>query len=262
MGYEDYETPSICGTIYYDNDSLQHPADVPSLVLAILKKYGYFPSARIEIWRNTLVNDLLRSSVTKHFLQADNIVPLENTFTEGYFDQDVELIRLTNVKRNERKRSDFWSIDWQIGRAFPNGTEKAIYNVLSVDSTYDRLQQPAQQICFVSMVEELATVLNAFYGRIEDVSTSVAIMDKTKERAFCKEYLQTVYWGNYFGKKICDDLGIERLKNIPVENKKMHTNGFFFTLSADIMDSKNSPDDRFRRKIYKYLKPSRKNALI
>lgn len=247
------EKLEFSSVLYYFCDSIyKNRSGLSENFLSIVRKMGFDDISRVDIIENVYINGLL-----KHRHRSIPLEKVEEELKKRVFDDDTGCISISNSGRGKKAR---WQIGWFLSTVTPLGRKKTFDHV---DITCDGeiLSDRTKQEKFIGMFCALADLLNAFYGRIEDISTAISVMDRTKERCFSDEYLQSIYWGNYFGKKICEDLGQEKLERLPVAHKEFTEAGFFFTLTDDIKDSATFPDWRLRKKVYKQLAPSRKCRL-
>lgn len=259
MGYEVNEQPMVDATIYYHDNGHYSSVKFCETVLFAFKKYGYFDVTNIELGKHKFVNGILKDYVVRYSKKDVSKIDLQAEIFAWVNDDEITYISFIH----KEQRHLIWNISWYKNYTMPDGVSISDYmfNYLVIESSYERLEITDIQDSYIELFCNLADVFEAFYGRIEDISTAISVMDRTKERCFSDEYLQSIYWGNYFGKKICEDLGQEKLERLPVAHKEFTEAGFFFTLTDDIKDSATFPDWRLRKKVYKQLAPSRKCRL-
>lgn len=250
MSYLANEQPLIGAIIYYYNDN------VPTMTLcetflSTLKEHSYLDFACISLGKHKIMNGVLKDYIVKYNKNQLRVVSLEKEIHKWIVDDDITYITFTVKVKNKFSFEITWNKDFKM----PDGTRVSdyTYNFISMLCSYEHLSNSAAQENFVELFCDLADLFNAFYGRVEDVSTGVDILDATKEKCFTPERVQAVYWGNYFGK--------DYMKHIDTSNsldahfaRVIQTNkGIFFSLTNDIHDSLFSPDYLNRKKILKKL---------
>ena len=252
--YDSNETPSVSSILYYYDDCIDDKEALAANFLSLIQE-SVFSFNKIEVRKNILISGINKTKTIRYPSKDIREMNLAHSLNEWIWDSDTILISLVNSSRNS-----YFRIDWSVGFALPGIGKSKMSETLHMSCTYDRIADRPEHDGFVGLFCNMASLLNAFYGKIDDVAASVDTMDRTKETCFTEEYLQAVYWGNFFGKKICEDIGMKALTSLPVECKRAVGEGFFFSLTPNIQDS-ISPNMRKRRRIYRRLKPSKRNAL-
>ena len=264
MSYGRYESPQFGVAIWYND--VEYSSEYPRKILPILEEHGFFPPKSMDAGKNIFTKNSIKDKTIYPATKDMKAQEARDFFIKCYAEEDIMGLYLMNHGKRERRNGDFWAINWNFTcYKSPKLLEpKPIFmpsNIFSIDSTYDRFAEEENLTNFFTATKRIIEVLNPYYANIEDTSTAVSVMDRTKERFFEPNYLQSIYWGNYFGEKLCKDLGMDKLNKLPVKNKETLGNGFFFTLTDDILDSRDNPDFRLRKKIYKFLNPSVDNHM-
>ncbi len=255
--YDSNEIPTVNSILYYYDDCIDDKEALAAKFLSLIQE-SVFSYNKIVVRKNVLVNGISKIKSISYFSKDIRKMDLAQSLNEWIWDSDTAAISFVNASR--KNPDSYFGIDWFVGFMFPEGEKNRIFETLNISCTYDKIANQSENDGFVGLFCNMASLLKAFYGKIDDVAASVDTMDRTKEKCFTEEYLQAVYWGNFFGKKICEDIGTKALTSLPVECKRAVGEGFFFSLTPNIQDSIN-PDMRKRRRIYRRLKPSKKNAL-
>ena len=239
--YSKYEIPLFETSIFYYD--IQYDIKTAETVFAILDKYGMSNAEKIYAGKLTK---------NRYVSAKDNT---KNIFTKAYSEKNVLEIDMANG--DGCNVTEFWKVDW--GLTFYKNSKIDVkptfmpWNVLTVKSTYGRLQEKKIYDDYMSCVLELIEVLQPFYATIDDVSNYAYLLRKAKEPHFIPDKIQCIYWGNYFGKQYCDKYKEDYIANIPAYSVKKIGDGVFFTLSESIFDF-NSPETKaMRRKLKKYL---------
>ncbi|MBE6589064.1 MAG: hypothetical protein E7643_02685 [Ruminococcaceae bacterium] len=251
MAYQINEQPTISSILYYYDKGNCISLNFSENFLLVLKKYGYDNITNIELGKYKIVNGLLKDYVVRYKKKELSVIDLKSEMFRWMNDDEISYISFVNKKN----RSWVWDITWYKNYTMPSGISVSDYsfNHLSIVTSYERLNNKECQIKYVELFCELSDLFEAFYGRIEDVSTAVDILDRTKEKVFNPKYIQTVYWGNYFGQCCYSEREHKNISLLPDCYIKRTTKGVFFSLTDDIYDSKDHPDYNRRKKIYKHL---------
>lgn len=250
MSYLANEQPLVSAIIYYYN------SQIPTMSFCnafwdTLKKHSYLDFTSISLGKHKILNGVLKDYNVKYSRTKLKYISIETEIFQWIMDDDITYITFTTKKKNKFCFEITWHKDYKM----PCGLKVSdyTYNYISMLGTYDHLLDSTIQENFVNLFCDLADLFDAFYGRIEDVSTGVDILDKTKEKCFTPERVQAIYWGNYFGK---NHLTYDDISNSLDDHfaKVMHTDkGVFFSLTNDVRDSLLSPDFINRKKILKKL---------
>lgn len=240
--YSKYEKPVIiCSIFYYD---LEYKKETGEQVINILEKYNMYPPEKFYAGKITKNKFIYANNLTKELL------------IDAYSEKDVFGIDMASG--NSRRVTDYWRVEWDW--TFYKNSKLAVepvfkpWNVLSIHSTYGRLNNSNIYKAFFSCIKELIEVLTPFYASIDDVSNKVTLMNKTKERYFIPERIQEIYWGNYFGEEHCDYYGLEKLKSIPAVHVEKLGKGIYFSLTDNVFEFDSLECKLLRRKIKNYLK--------
>lgn len=238
----DYEKPLIDATIYYYD--IEYKRETAQKVLDILKRHNLFPPEKI------CLGPLTRN---KYLFASDQT---EKQFVDAYAEKDVFLIDMASAPF--AKPGNLWEVHWTLtyckGSDY-DGTGKFMpWNILTISSTHGRMHDPLNYEQFFSAAKELIELLDPFYANIDDVSNSVKLMRKSCEKHFSPDHVQQIYWGNYFGKQFCENIGREKIMNIPVTHIEPIGQGIYFTLTNSVFDFSSRECDIFRKAIKQSLK--------
>ena len=251
MGYEIYEQPMIDATIYYYDKGYCTTAEFCENLLLSLKKHRYDYITNIELGKHKLTKGILENYVVRYSKKDVSKLDLQAEVLKWVNDNDVAYISLVH----KEKRRWMWDITWHKNYKLSNGVSVSDYtfNHLTMMSSYECLENKDAQTAYVDLFCELCDLFEAFYGKIEDVATAVSVLNQTKETVFNHERIQAVYWGNYFGKHYCSEIGIETFKRAPACITKSTHLGIFLSMTNNLLDSKNNPDYRKRKKLFRHL---------
>ena len=256
--YDIGESPTVNSILYYYDDLIDDKETLTDKFLSIVRESVFNSFNKIVVRKNIMVKGISKLKTFRYSPKDICKMNFAQSLNEWAWDNDTASISFMNVPKNNP--DSYFCIDWFVSFAFPDGEKIKTFETMNISCTYDRIKSQAEHDGFVRLFCDMASLLNAFYGNIDDTAASVDTMDRTKEKCFTEEYLQAVYWGNFFGKKICEDIGMQTVKSLPVECKLPVGEGFYFSLTPNIQDPKSS-NMRFRRHIYRLLKPSKKNPL-
>lgn len=251
MGYQTYEKPMVSGVVYYYDTDNFNSLEFCEKILLSLKKHGYDDITNIRLGKHKLVGGILKDYVVQHTKKDWSTSGLEAELFRWVNDDEVTSISFIH----KEKRRWMWDVTWYKNYKFPNNISVSDYtfNYLSIVSSYESLNNKDAQNEYVGLFCELSDLFAAFYGRIEDVSTAVDVLDRTREKVFNHKRIQTVYWGNYLGRDYCLHIGQEELKKMSFDIKNYTDRGVFLAVTEDLFDSKNNPDFRRRKKLLKHL---------
>lgn len=251
MGYKTYEEPTISGIVYYYDTGNFSSLEFCEKVLLALKNYGYDDITNIVLGKHKLIRGILKDYTVQYSKKDLSILDLKTEMFKWINDDEITSISFVH----KDKRYWMWGVTWYKNYKMPDGISISDYtfNYLQIASSYERLDNKDAQNAYTGLFCNLSDLFESFYGRIEDVSTAVDVLDRTKEKVFNHKYIQAVYWGNYLGEGYCLDIGQEKLKKTPFDTKKQTNRGVFLAVTDDLFDSKNNPNFRKRKKLLKYL---------
>ena len=234
--------PLMSASIFYYD--IQYTNELATQVLDILTNYRFFPPERIYA-----------DKLTKNrYICADSYT--SNLFVSAYSEKNV--FQIDMVSGDDRKVSDYWKVNWMLTyhknhRLVGNGKFMP-WNVLTVQSTYGRLQDADKQRDYLACIKELIIATKAFYASIDDVSVKVALQDRAGVTAFSPGQIPIVYWGNFWGNEI-----LERFPNTEtmlarssVVTEKFE-DGCFFALSKSVHDYNTEIVVQKKNSMQKYL---------
>lgn len=239
--YSKKEHPIIRATIYY-YDTQYSPITSYS-VLRILKKYHFYPPHKF--YAGKLTNN--------RFIKGNNC---DNTFIQAYSELDILEVDMSSA--DSRHTADYWRVNW--GFTFHKNSKLAIqspkfipWNILTIDSTYGRLNDSHAEEEFLLCVKELICLIDPFLVSIDDVNNKVELMDQVRETAFVPDRIQQIFWFNYWR----NDILLQYKNNVLWENSKENIeefhNGIIVILSDRILNFDTDECKINRKKIRRYL---------
>lgn len=234
--YGKNETPIIRSSLFYYDDT--YPAALGAGVRDILAAHGFFPPDR-------LYADRLTGEEYRRFTPE-----MADLFPRGYSEKGVFSISMASA--DSAVAAEYWKFDWNF--TFHKSETLAVtpkfrpWNVLSLDSTYGRLRDPAAYEAYFACLRELIELIRPFYGRTEDVANAVRLLNAAGEPHFKPDHIQQIYWGNYFGPAHCSTYGKDDLLRLPACTSEL-ADGVFFTLTDSVLDQPLWKCGMARRKI-------------
>lgn len=251
MGYEAYEQPMVRAILYYYDKGNSASLEFCEKLLLTLKEYGYNDISNIELGKHMLIDGLLKDYVVRYSKKDLSTFDLHAEMFKWVNDNNVDYISFVH----KEKRCWRWDVTWYKNYNMPDGVSISnhTFNHLTIVSSYEGLDNKEVQDAYIGLFCELSDLFEAFFGNIEDVATAVEVLDLTKEGVFNHKHIHTVYWGNYLGEGYCLDIGQEKIRKSPFTIKRMTDNGMFLAITDDLLDSKNNPNFRQRKKLFKYL---------
>ena len=251
MGYESNEEPMVAGVVYYYDTGKFSSLCFCEKILFALRKHGYDSITDIELGRQEIINGVWQDKVVRYKKNDISVFNLKVELLNWVSDDAVTYISLIHKER----RRWMWDVTWHKNYRFPDNVSISDYtfSYLTLVSSYRGIDDVIAQNRYIELFCELSNLFTAFYGRIEDVSTAVDILEQTKEKVFNHRRVQTIYWGNYLGKDFLKKTNLQSLLNIPCPIVKCTDNGIFFALTNDVKDSLISPNYQKRKKLYRLL---------
>lgn len=247
MGYESYEKPMISTYLYYDHQKSFTTRDFCNNFISILEKCGYFNITSVEIGKWQLVNGLVEDSQIKYNKKALSNMDLKQKILEWVCDDQVTYITFVH----HEKRKWMWDITWHKHYALMETLSgENSFRFLQILNDYESIQEEVMQADFLDLFCNLADLFEAFYGRIEDVSSAVDLIENTRKKEFNPRKPQIAYWGNYFSKA---DHSFSQLQNGPFASVRETTNGVFVTATGNLMDAEPGLPKEMRKKMRKFL---------
>lgn len=232
-----YEKPLISATLYYyDNEYTNETAE---MVLAILKRYGFFPPHKIHAGKLT----------RNRFVAANE--QTGELFVRAYHEKDIFGIDMAS---GDCKSSiDYWRIDWGFtyykNSQLVGSCSLMPWNTFTMQSTYGRLQNRDVSGDFVLCFKELIKTLNPFYASIDDLQNKIALMGRAQEPHFIPNKIQCIYWGNYLGYMYYPESKIQSIMSLPICGTEIVGEGVFFALSDSLLDNRGIRVENLRRQI-------------
>ena len=239
--YSKSERPIVRGTIFYYDDI--YDDRLARDVISILENFSFFPPEKVyadKLTRGKFVN------------YSPDLKPL---IIEAYSQKGV--FGLDMASGNSKTHNDYWRVSWEF--TFYKNEKLSLkpqfkpWNVFSLDLARDRLQN--HNLCqrYLSCIIELIRVINPFYAKVDDVSNAVHLLEQAHEPYFKPDYIQQIFWGNYFGKDYCFHYGKERLMDIVTPCVKVINDGVFFSLTPNIIDFQSKECEKKRKTIKSLL---------
>lgn len=219
--YSKEEIPKIrINLFFYNND---FSLDQAKTLKSLLMKYNFFPPRKIyagNLTKNRVLN--FKENMSDYFVES---MISDNSIGFG-------MSSISNKSENE-----YWQVD-----IYRGATEKKLnfiptyrqWGIITIDSTYGRLGVLDNLFNLQSLMFELIDFVNPFYGTVEDISISVDLMSKTREKRFVPGFPQNVYWGNYFSKEYCEIFDPDVIRNLPSMNIVELKNGLYFSFEGEI----------------------------
>lgn len=239
--YSKNETPIIRGSLmYYDS---QYSADLGAQVQEVLEMYGFFPPEKIY------ADSLTRG---RYIYYRDG---MKDLFPNAYSRKGI--FGISMASGDSKKVTDYWKFDWYFtfykNKKIISNPEFTPWNVLSLDTTYGRMQDDSLCKQYFSCIRALISLIRPFYAKIDDVSNSVILLDEAKEECFKPDYVQQIYWGNYWGPDHCATYGMDNILQCPVATVEKISDGVYFTLTDSVFDATSRRCNKQREKIKRFL---------
>ena len=236
-------TSMLDATLYY-YDRTYDPA-LAEEVLSILGRYGFFPPEKIFLGKYT------RGRLVGYKPE------LRDCFSKAYSEKEIFAIEMAareNAAGKDIAEMEFWKFEWLFTfhklKKLDVLPKYEPWNVLTLKTTYGRLATPKNYAAFFACYKELIAAIDPFYGNIDDVSNSVSLLSAAGELTFKPDYVQQVYWGNYFGKDHCLRYGLSKMLQVPGYDVQQIGQGVYFTLT-DHATGYSSKECRHRRGVIK-----------
>lgn len=236
--YSKNEIPKFSASLFYYD--FQYSSEVSYTVKSILKEYGFFPPEKI--YADRLTGNRYRLYSRLH----------EDVFVKAYSEPNI--IGLSMASGDSRKVTEFWQFDW--GYTFYKCSDIDIsqtsfkpWNVITLQSTYGRLNEASNQQAFLNCVLSLIKYLKPFYGNLDDIDNLVEL----DQKPFQPNEKRPVFWGNYWGSDYCKMVGVERLNWNPEFKFLLINDGVFFALTDCLRDCTSRTSNELRRRIEEVL---------
>lgn len=251
MGYDANEQPMVSAIIYYYDEETSTSVEFVRKFLYVLGKSGYDAITNIELGKQHLVEGVLKGYIVQYCKKALLPLDLEKELFKWVNDGEITYISFVHKEKGRW----VWDVTWHKNCRMPDDicVSDYTFNQLTLASSYECLKTKDAQSEYVGLFCELCDLFAAFYGRIEDVSTAVELLDRTKEKVFNPRRIQTIYWGNYLGERYHKAMRETKNEKIPFDVKRVTERGVFLAVSDDLLDSKDKPDIRKRNRLFKYL---------
>lgn len=229
---------------YFDNSFQQKTAES---AVKVLENNSFLPCKIVRMGKYT------KGQFVKYMPEHRNI------FIDSYISDDVSSIILETD--DSRKATDYCSISLslakpdkelvkRLNKLNPNKKWPVRWNILSFNSTYGWMHNQQNHDRLMDILHEFIPVLSPFCIKIDDLSHALRLRHSVHEPTFKPDYIQQVYWGNYWGEHLKEQVNMDELKKLPVFNLKETTNGVFFTLSNSVFDFDSNNCSTLRRIIW------------
>ncbi|MDO5291389.1 MAG: hypothetical protein Q4F05_01440 [bacterium] len=230
---------------YYDDE---YTYETGKKILNVLEKQMFF--------QPTL---FYAEKLTKNKLEKYTIESKEKYY-KAFTDKNIQGIVFADP--DPSSRTPYWSVDF----TFPPskeflGFEPVIHpkNLIILQANLEMFKDEVFMDEFMDTVRALIGIVAPFYGIIDSSKNESRLLEEANEEYFKPdEYIQTIFGGNYFGKKYCDLYGHEKVLDVPVENKESINGGILFMLSSNLLKFADDTTDAKRRKVMQYLKIRKK----
>ena len=162
----------------------------------------------------------------------------------------LELLGARSIPSNS-----YWEISWHPIKSSLDGSTNRRWSILSMKATYDMMDDPVFCHKFLNCYQQLITVLQPFYGTIEDIDLCVRLSTNPYGSIVPMTYgkIRYVCWGNYYGPNYCKSYGLKS-KFLKLKDKKHAPyaikdilDGVFIMLTSSPMDY--DTDECWKRRI-------------
>lgn len=243
--HQSFEKPLFDASIFYFDTNFCRETAIK--VVGVFEKNKFLPCSIVNLGKYT------RGKFIKYKPEHMNL------FVDAYENDGVVSIILETS--DSRKSIDYCSIDFSMNKPDkelikrlnelnPNRKPSVRWNVLSFYSTYGWMQNRENYNMMMNTLNELILILSPFCVKIDDLSHALRLRHSVHEPTFKPDYIQQVYWGNYWGEHLKEQVNMDELKKLPVFNLKETTNGVFFTLSNSVFDFDSNNCSTLRRTIW------------
>ena len=219
--YSKYERPIISASLFYYDT--QYDSETARKVLQILDQHTMFPPDKIHA-------DILTNN---RYIKAD--VCAKDIFVKAYSEKDV--LGIDMASGDSRKVTDYWRFNWKLtynkNQRQVIGNKFKPWNIITLQSTYGRLQNE-EEFFFIDCVKALIKAVSPFYASIDDIANKLELQNLCNETHFTPDKVQTIYWGNYFGREYTNRYGLEKIMSLPAYECEKIDDGVFFALSDSL----------------------------
>lgn len=165
-------------------------------------------------------------------------------FENCIYDKEVYSITLTNSDMQNRNVLFGFTID------FPPWA-----TIIKFQLSHSYFVGNKEKQVFMSIVNDLICTIEPVFALIDDIEESIEILEKSGEETYqcIIDYVPTIFWGNYFGKKYIDHYGKDHLLNSPVGIVSELGNGVLITMNDDPLTYNSKECSERRKKLGKYL---------
>ena len=235
--YADYEIPKIKATIFHYD--LEYNRTTAERVLEILERNQLFPPRRL------CAAHLTGGRLKKY------TPDMRELFLQAYSEPDVLGVEWETgrEKRGEEHLFFRWNLTFY---KESNHLESSYHpwNVLSFAATYEWMRAPGRQAQLLQCVRELCEALDAVWAVMDDVSNSVDLLDRAGEKGYDSDYIQQIFWGNYLGQQLKEQISLKQLRAMQLPNYAETEKGVFFTLTKDVFDFESPACEKIRKKVF------------
>lgn len=233
--YADYEIPKIKATIFHYD--LEYPRTTAERVLEILERNQLFPPRRLDA-------GYLTGGRLKKYTPD-----MRELFLQAYSDPDVLSVEWETGR--ERRGEEHLFFRWiSFTESNPPESSLRTWNILSFTTTYEWMRVPGRQTQLLQCVRELCEALDAVWADMDDVANSVDLLDRAGEKGYDSNYIQQIFWGNYLGQHLKEQISLKQLRAMQLPNYAETEKGVFFTLTEDVFDFESPACEKIRKKVF------------
>ena len=231
------EIPEIKVTIfYYDTDYKRATVE---RVLEILERNRLFLPERL------CAGHLTRGRMKKY------TPDMRELFLQAYSEPDV--LGVEWEAGREKRGEEHLFFRWNLTFYKESDHSESSYhpwNVLSFSATYEWMRVPGRQAQLLQCVRELCEALNAFRADMDDIANGVDLRERAGEETRKADYIQQIYWGNYLGQHLKEQISLRQLRAMRLPNYAETEKGVFFTLTEDVFDFESPACEEIRKKVF------------
>lgn len=259
--YEDYEVPSISFTIWFEDHEFKKETILK--VLDIFEQGDYTPHKRVEAAEHYKTYEGYVKYRDIKYKPKEEITRSSKDFlVDNYLNSNVSFLAMSRYYRfNDIEEG--WSFSWMLPlnrsklvlSQSPHIADNPSVNIINFSTGYYLFNDKEKKNSFIKIFEDLIILLDPIYAKCDDAASGVYQAEAIKE--FNRNFVQTIAWANYFRQEVCEDIGFDILENLPVAHKERLGNGFYFSLTDDLLDAKDNPDFKLRREILRKISKSK-----
>lgn len=125
------------------------------------------------------------------------------------------------------------------------------FNVISLGIETDLLiESPALQRLYLDSIKSMIEQFDPVFAAVDDIAVASDMLRRAGElTCYALDRIQTVYWGNYFGKEYCNAYGVDKLLSIPCFLSKPLANGVWLQINDSLCKTSWESTSEERRRI-------------